>query len=56
MTIDCANAIKRYNVGIKCATITPDENRVVGMCYEFFFQNFCVLYPLTRMLIDKANL
>jgi len=27
-TIDCAEAIKKYNVGIKCATITPDENRV----------------------------
>lgn len=27
-TIDAANAIKKYNVGIKCATITPDENRV----------------------------
>ncbi|KAI3383279.1 hypothetical protein SNEBB_005312 [Seison nebaliae] len=28
ITIDCANAIKKYNVGIKCATITPDEARV----------------------------
>lgn len=28
VTVDCANAIKKYNVGIKCATITPDENRV----------------------------
>ena len=28
MTIDCANAIKKFNVGIKCATITPDEARV----------------------------
>lgn len=28
VTIDCANAIKKYNVGIKCATITPDEARV----------------------------
>ena len=27
ITIDCANAIKKYNVGIKCATITPDEGR-----------------------------
>lgn len=30
VTIDCAHAIKKYNVGIKCATITPDENRVEG--------------------------
>lgn len=29
VTVDCAEAIKKYNVGIKCATITPDENRVV---------------------------
>ena len=28
VTIDSANAIKKYNVGIKCATITPDEQRV----------------------------
>ena len=29
VTIDAANAINKYNVGIKCATITPDEARVV---------------------------
>ncbi|HIG32368.1 MAG TPA: isocitrate dehydrogenase (NADP(+)) [Flavobacteriales bacterium] len=28
ITIDSAEAIKRYKVGIKCATITPDEERV----------------------------
>ncbi|SDL79670.1 NADP-dependent isocitrate dehydrogenase [Siphonobacter aquaeclarae] len=28
VTIDAANAIKEYGVGIKCATITPDEARV----------------------------
>ena len=28
ITIDAANAINKYKVGIKCATITPDENRV----------------------------
>ena len=28
VTVDAANAIKKYNVGIKCATITPDEDRV----------------------------
>jgi isocitrate dehydrogenase len=27
VTIDAANAIKKYHVGIKCATITPDEAR-----------------------------
>ncbi|CAG8656833.1 7307_t:CDS:10, partial [Ambispora gerdemannii] len=28
VTIDAAKAIQKYNVGIKCATITPDEARV----------------------------
>lgn len=28
VTIDCANAIKQHGVGVKCATITPDEARV----------------------------
>lgn len=28
VTIDSAHAIQKYNVGIKCATITPDEARV----------------------------
>ena len=28
ITIDSANAIKKYGVGVKCATITPDEERV----------------------------
>ncbi len=29
ITIDAANAIKKHGVGVKCATITPDEERVV---------------------------
>src|SRR5471032_2460561 len=28
VTIDSAEAIKKFNVGVKCATITPDEARV----------------------------
>ena len=28
VTVDAAHAIREYNVGIKCATITPDEKRV----------------------------
>ncbi|KAK3780199.1 hypothetical protein RRG08_010593 [Elysia crispata] len=30
VTIDSAEAIKKHSVGIKCATITPDEQRVEG--------------------------
>ena len=29
ITIDAAHAILKYNVGIKCATITPDEQRMI---------------------------
>ena len=28
VTVEAAEAVKKYKVGIKCATITPDENRV----------------------------
>src|SRR4026208_733767 len=28
VTVDAANAIKEHGVGVKCATITPDEARV----------------------------
>ena len=28
ITVDCAKAIKKIGVAVKCATITPDENRV----------------------------
>ena len=28
ITVDSANAIQKYGVGVKCATITPDEGRV----------------------------
>ena len=30
VTVDAAEAIKKYGVGVKCATITPDEARVEG--------------------------
>lgn len=32
VTVEAAEAIKHYSVGIKCATITPDEERVKGTC------------------------
>ena len=37
VTHDAAAAIKKYNVGIKCATITPDEERVEGESFQLFF-------------------
>ena len=40
VTIDSAEAIKHYNVGIKCATITPDEARVKGTNATFLLKVF----------------
>lgn len=37
VTTDAAHAILKYNVGIKCATITPDEARVEGMPSFFLY-------------------
>jgi isocitrate dehydrogenase len=31
VTVEAAEAIRKYHVGIKCATITPDEDRVKGI-------------------------
>lgn len=40
VTIDSALATQKYHVAVKCATITPDEDRVVGKCvlFSFLFQ------------------
>ncbi len=34
ITIDAANAIREHGVGVKCATITPDEDRVREFCLK----------------------
>jgi isocitrate dehydrogenase len=48
VTVDAANAIKQYGVGIKCATITPDEARVEefslkysATCYQLDSTDYC---------------
>jgi len=41
VTIDAANAIKKHGVGVKCATITPDEARVK----EFGLKEMCGVLP-----------
>ena len=51
ITIDSANAIKKIGVGIKCATITPDEARVEE--FKFFYtcfiwSNCCTFYTDTN--------
>jgi len=44
VTIDAAHAIRKHNVGIKCATITPDEARVEG-------QFMCLLYICSVLML-----
>ncbi len=39
VTIDAANAIKKHGVGIKCATITPDEQRVEEFCLKKMYKS-----------------
>lgn len=42
VTFDAAMAIKKHSVGIKCATITPDEARVEGQLLFLF--HFIFIY------------
>lgn len=39
VTVEAAEAILKYGVGIKCATITPDEARVKGKRSTFHFRS-----------------
>ncbi len=56
VTIEAAHAIQRYSVGIKCATITPDEQRVEGkMCNQISLKYFpirCLEFSLKKMWLS----
>ena len=39
ITVDAANAIKEHGVGVKCATITPDEARVQEFCLKEMYRS-----------------
>ncbi len=39
VTVDAANAIKQYGVGVKCATITPDEGRVAEFSLKEMYRS-----------------
>lgn len=56
VTVDAANAIKKYNVGIKCATITPDEARVEGQFLLSYFCSIEVLFLLVAIEMFLLNL
>jgi isocitrate dehydrogenase len=47
VTIDAANAIKKHGVGVKCATITPDEARVV----EFGLKKINTRQPTSKFQV-----
>ncbi len=47
VTIDAAEAIRKYNVGVKCATITPDEARVKGLLPKLYIYIPFLLAPLS---------
>ena len=49
VTVDAAKAIKEYGVGVKCATITPDEARVK----EFGLKG-CTARPTARSATSSA--
>ncbi len=56
VTIEAAHAIQRYSVGIKCATITPDEQRVEGKMYNQIslkcFPIRCLEFSLKKMWLS----
>ena len=51
ITIDAAHAIQKYGVGVKCATITPDEQRV-----EEFGSSRCGVARTARSVTSLAAL
>lgn len=54
VTIESAHAIQRYNVGIKCATITPDEQRVDGKKLKIsFFEFYFIFFEILEFKLKK---
>jgi len=58
VTVDAANAIKKYSVGVKCATITPDEGRVkeFKLKKSKYPSSHSSYYPLTSLLSQCGSL
>ena len=57
MTVDAAKAIQQYKVGIKCATITPDEARVEEFKLKEMWKspNGTVGFPSTHLIVDRTE-
>jgi isocitrate dehydrogenase len=57
VTVDAAEAIKKYGVGVKCATITPDEARVEEFNLKqstlmHMHLHICLQHRISRLLVD----
>src|SRR5437879_8111418 len=52
VTVDAANAIKKVGVGVKCATITPDEAR---RSEEHTSELQSPMYLVCRLLLEKKK-
>jgi NADP-dependent isocitrate dehydrogenase len=57
ITVDAANAIKKHGVGVKCATITPDEARVeeFGLKRMYRSPNGTIRNILGRRRLPRAD-
>ena len=55
VTIDAAEAIKKYSVGVKCATITPDEARVKEFHLKQSKPSCICMCPRIHMLIMETK-
>jgi isocitrate dehydrogenase len=54
ITVEAANAIKQHGVGVKCATITPDEQRVEEFGLNYGLDRGWPVYLSTKNTILKA--
>lgn len=53
ITIDASHAVLKHNVGIKCATITPDEQRVEGL-FTILFDRYFGSLKIDGLLLHLA--
>ena len=55
ITVDAANAIKKYGVGVKCATITPDNNMEIQKSKKYLILKMMVLLYPCIMLMNRLK-
>ena len=55
VTIDAANAIKEHGVGVKCATITPDEARVEEFGLKKMWRSPTARFAIFLVALSSVN-